>query len=96
MLREDRISSLESVDFNFATRRTDGRLDKGKKDERIIKVRQIEQQLRLVVMRDATAMLGEEEYVSNMVQKQRNVFVVMRDVPTMSLREEFVSGTVQR
>ena len=28
MLREDRISSLESVDFNFATRRTDGRLDK--------------------------------------------------------------------
>ena len=69
---------------------------KGKKDERIINVQQMEQQLRLVVMRDATAMLGEEEYVSNMVQKQRNVFVVMRDVPTMSRKEEFVSGTVQR
>ena len=46
-------------------------------------------------MHQAPTKLSRKEYVSSMVQRQRNTPAVTMDVPTKFIREEYVSNTVQ-
>ena len=48
---------------------------------------------RLAVIKDVQIKLSMEAFVSDTVQKLRDV--VMKDVPTLLFREEYVSGMVQ-